>query len=81
MRKEEREELLLELYKWQVEQGHSKGGQINRDPSNPDDYRNKREIVKYWEEKGIIEVVAEATGFISIKLTSYGIDYVEENLL
>ncbi len=80
MAKEEREKFILELYNYQVKQGNSCGG-YKKDFSNPEDYRQKVNIVEYWEEKGIVQVIAKAIGFINFKLTSYGIDYIEKNYL
>jgi hypothetical protein len=79
MDKEKREKFLLELYDFQIKQGHTKGAQINRRDNH--EFKEDIAIVNYWEEKGIIEVVAKASGFWVIKLTSYGIDYVENNLV
>jgi hypothetical protein len=79
MDKEKREKFLLELYDFQIKQGHTNGAQISRQDDN--EFRENLAIVNYWEEKGIIEVIAKATGFVVVKLTSYGIDYVENNLV
>ncbi len=81
MDKEKREKFLLELYDFQIKQGHMKGVQINRQGPHDSEFRENLAIINYWEEKGIIEVVAKAIGFWVIKLTSYGIDYVENTLM
>lgn len=80
MTKEQREEFLLELYEHQINQGHSTAG-LKKDQNDPDDdYREKVSIVEYWNDKGLVDKVAHSTHFINFKLTSLGIDYVEENL-
>jgi len=80
MTKQQRDEFLSELYEHQITNGNSSAG-YERDHNNPNDnYLEKLNIVKYWIEKGMVEKQAEALGFINFRLTSSGIDYVEENL-
>lgn len=74
-----RNEFLIDLYKFQVEENHAKGGQITRSSITDEEYREQLTIANYWEEKGVITKNL-AAGFILIKLTSYGIDYVEGTL-
>lgn len=81
MTNEKRDEFLRDLYQFQVEQGHSKGGQITRNSMTPEEYREKQAIIDYWKGKGIVSVEAAATGFVLAKLTSFGIDHVERQLL
>lgn len=80
MNKEQRESLLIDVYKHQVENG-MRFLQINRDLSKDEEYRSILKIVEYWEQKGILEYTVRALGFTGIKLTAYGIDYVEESLV
>lgn len=77
---EERKQFLLDVYEHQVTNGNREAG-IQRDLNNTPDYHEKLVLVNYWKEKGILEVTAQAVGFTNFKLSAYGIDYVEDNLL
>lgn len=79
MEKKEREQLLLDLYEFQVIKGNSRAS-THKDQSNPEVYQKRRVIILFWTEQGIIDKVAESTHFIEFKLTAYGIEYVEQNL-
>lgn len=80
MTKQQRDEFLLGVYEHQITNGHSNAG-FSKDYNNPDDdYHEKVKIVQYWIDKGALEKQAEAIGFINFRLTSFGIDYVEDNL-
>lgn len=78
--KEKSDNMLKELYEFQVLNGKN-GAQINRNYNDDNNWREQLNVVQYLEEKGYIEKVAHAMGFIIIRLTAFGIDYVEENLL
>jgi len=78
--KEKRETFLKDVYEIQVIKG-SRAAQINRVDGKEDEWRESLSIIDYWVEKGFLAKDAMALGFASIKLTAYGIDYVEENLI
>ncbi|MEW8987081.1 MAG: hypothetical protein AB2401_08790 [Bacillus sp. (in: firmicutes)] len=79
MNLEERNQFLLDVYEHQVVNGNSEAG-IQKDLNAIAEYKKKLELIKYWEEKGVVEITVQAMGFTNFKLNSYGIDYVEENL-
>lgn len=77
MTKENRNQFLESVYDFiQIEK--KENIQINK--QNNDHYRDELQFIGYWEDKGCIEVISKALGFTIFKLTSFGIDYVEENL-
>lgn len=77
MRKEA-EQMLLELYNYTIV-GKKDSAQINR--ADNDQWRELLRIIDYLVEKGLIKKVGAAMGFVIIKLTSYGVDFVEDELI
>lgn len=78
--KEKREKFLKDVYEIQVIKG-SRGAQVDREDGKDDEWRESLAFIDYWVDKGYLIKDAMALGFASIKLTAYGIDYVEENLI
>ncbi|EON72261.1 hypothetical protein H131_11818 [Lysinibacillus sphaericus OT4b.31] len=75
--REKAEKMLIELYDFTI-RGNKSSAQINRE----DDYQWREDLrtIDYLVEKRLIEKKA-ATGFVIIKLTSHGIDFVEDELI
>ena len=76
------ETLLKELYEFQVVKNH-RVAQINKDLNEDFDveYNKSLETIKYLEQRGLVKKEFQATGFIGVTLTAFGIDYVKDNLL
>lgn len=76
--KEKGDKILIELYKFTIENGKS-SAQINREDASQ--WREDLDTIRYLEEKGLLNKVTATTGFVVINLTAYGVDYVEGNLI
>ncbi|MBY6950338.1 hypothetical protein [Clostridium botulinum] len=50
------------------------------DIDNPKAKQDLLMDLNYLEDKGLIEITAHALGLVNFKLTSYGIDYMEDSL-
>jgi hypothetical protein len=74
---EQRNNFLKSIYDFQVVKGN-RSAQINR--VDDVEFRNTLSLIEYWLDKGYLEKVAHASGYIVVKLTSRGIDYVEREL-
>lgn len=80
MTPQERNNLLLEIYDYQVTQGHTRGGSKNRRDVGEENWAKELAIVEYWEQKGLVDKTI-VSGFVELKLTSNGINYVERELI
>lgn len=76
MDKQAREEFLKSVYQRQIIEKGRPG--ITAKNEN---FHLYREIVNYWEGKGVLNITTQASGFVNFELTTYGIDFVESELL
>lgn len=78
MTKEERESFLKEIYNFQINNANS-NIKVNKKDNHL--YRNELEFIEYWEAKGCIRKISQSIGSVIFKVTPYGIDYVERELI
>ncbi|QDZ98986.1 hypothetical protein D0439_10230 [Lysinibacillus fusiformis] len=75
--REKAEKMLIELYNFTI-RGNKSSAQIDRE--NVQQWAEDNRTIDFLVEKRLIEKKA-ATGFVIIKLTAHGIEFVEDELL